>query len=584
MRVLKFIITNIKPYKIYVLGIFLAMCLVTVDNTFKPFLVKQFIDIVSNQEQGSLWFVFFCYALLQFMLASVWTISDYCMIKYTAKFRLDVAKYFMKKLYEHPYSFFQNQLAGSLTSKINDAFQHLPHLIFTIINPFMYFILMMLISLWLLASVAPIFALSMGAWILLFSVIVFISMKKSIFLNKQYAEEKSKVIGLVADYLSNMMSVKLFAGRVYEQNRFLKLQKPFVDIAEKGGFYHIWLYGFLGILTSLYALSFLAALILGYQKGIVSPGDFALVIMTNFNIINILFQLHNIMRDFIANWGAVDQAIALLEMNEITHSDKPNAIVLKCSQGQITFNQVKFHYKGTEPLFQNKSVEIMSGQKIGLVGYSGGGKSTFVNLILRLYEITDGDILIDGQDIRDVTQDSLRENIALIPQDPTLFHRSIMKNIRYGRVDATDQEVIAAAKKAHADEFITKLPQGYDSLVGERGIKLSGGQRQRIAIARAILKNAPILILDEATSQLDSITESYIQESLFELMQNKTTIVIAHRLSTLLYMDRILVFDQGKIIQDGSHKELLAQDGLYKIMWDAQVGGFLSDKKDKEIL
>lgn len=239
-------------------------------------------------------------------------------------------------------------------------------------------------------------------------------------------------------------------------------------------------------------------------------------------------------------------------------------------------------------------------------------------MILRLYDVTDGAILIDGQDIRDVTQDSLRENIAMIPQDPSLFHRSLMENIRYGRIDASDEEVIEAAKKAHAHEFISALPQGYDSLVGERGVKLSGGQRQRIAIARAILKNAPILILDEATSQLDSVTESLIQESLLELMNSpatrhceeqsdaaiheniidwiaspsarndengdarnegsRTTIVIAHRLSTLLHMDRILVFDKGKIIEDGTHSELLAKAGLYKTLWDAQVGGFLGDE------
>ncbi len=208
---------------------------------------------------------------------------------------------------------------------------------------------------------------------------------------------------------------------------------------------------------------------------------------------------------------------------------------------------------------------------------SGGGKSTFVNLILRLYDVTDGAIFIDGNNIRDITLNSLHKSIAMIPQDPSLFCRSLMENIRYGCIDASDMEVIQAAKLAHAHDFIIKLPQSYDSLVGERGVKLSGGQRQRIAIARAILKNAPILILDEATSQLDSVTESLIQDSLYNLMQNKTTIVIAHRLSTLLHMDRILVFDHGRIVEDGSHEELLLKNGLYKSLWDAQVGGFLSD-------
>ncbi len=269
--------------------------------------------------------------------------------------------------------------------------------------------------------------------------------------------------------------------------------------------------------------------------------------------------------DFNQAYGKCKQSLIAL-MIPLEIQDSPHAISLKCEHGKITFNKVKFHYKGTEPLFQNKSIEIKAGQKVGLVGYSGSGKSTFVNLILRLYDITDGEILIDDQDIRNCTQDSLRDNIAMIPQDPALFHRSLFDNIRYGKIEVTDEAVIV------------QLPEGYDSLVGERGIKLSGGQRQRIAIARAILKNAPILILDEATSQLDSLTESLIQESLWTLMQHKTTLVIAHRLSTLLHMDRILVFDKGKIIEDGSHHTLLANNRLYKKLWDAQVGGFLGDE------
>lgn len=257
--------------------------------------------------------------------------------------------------------------------------------------------------------------------------------------------------------------------------------------------------------------------------------------------------------------------------------DQPNSNILTITRGEIVFDKVKFYYKGTAGLFQNKSVVIQSGQKVGLVGYSGSGKSTFVNLILRLYDVIDGKLLIDNQDIKYVTQDSLHAAIGMIPQDPTLFHRSVLDNIRCGRLNATTAEVVEAAKHAHAHDFIIKLPQGYDSLVGERGVKLSGGQRQRIAIARTILKNAPILLLDEATSQLDSMTENNIQNSLWELMQHKTTIVVAHRLSTILHMDRILVFDHGIIVEDGTHQELLAKSGLYKTLWSAQVGGFLGD-------
>jgi ATP-binding cassette subfamily B protein len=289
-----------------------------------------------------------------------------------------------------------------------------------------------------------------------------------------------------------------------------------------------------------------------------------------------MFEMATRIRDFITGWGTVNQALKLLEL-PVEIQDKPNAEQLSVTRGEITFEHVRFHYKGAEALFENKSITIFPGEKVGLVGYSGSGKTTFVNLILRLFEVDKGSIKIDGQDIRDVTQDSLRANISLIPQDPILFHRTLMENIRYGRLSASNEEVIEASRKANAHDFIALLPQGYETYVGERGVKLSGGQRQRIAIARAILKNAPILILDEATSQLDSITENVIQESILELMKDKTTLVVAHRLSTLLSMDRIIVFDKGNIVEDGTHNELLAQGGLYKTLWEAQIGGFLPD-------
>ena len=611
MRVLKFIIANIAPYRIFVLGIFFAMCAIAICDTLKPFLVKQFIDIVSGRKQESLWLIFAFYAIRQLVLLCTWALSDYCIFRYTAKFRLDVIKYFTDRLYDHSYSFFQNQLAGSITSKVGDAFQQLPGIIFTMINPFMSLALTIMISLGLLFSVAPTFAIFMVIWLLLFLAIVAISMKKGVIINKNYSEEKSKIIGFTSDYLSNMMSVKLFANKTHEQNYFLILQKPFLMSAKKLGIYQILFYLLLGILTTIYALCFLASLILGYKEGVVSPGDFVLVIMTNFNIMSTLFELPNSLREFMSNWGAVDQAIAILDEHEIVPADSQSTSTLQVSRGQIIFDKVKFHYKGTDPLFEDLNIEIRAGQKVGLVGYSGGGKTSFANLILRLYDVTEGRIFIDGQNINEVTQDSLRSNIAMIPQDPSLFHRSIMDNIRYGRIDASDAEVIEASRRAHAHEFIMTLPSGYESLVGERGVKLSGGQRQRIAIARAILKNAPILILDEATSALDSVTENLIQESLLELMNSssnsecspledspleasplearhikagqitgaRTTIVIAHRLSTLLHMDRILVFNKGKIIEDGTHHELVKSGGHYRELWDAQVGGFLGDEK-----
>jgi ATP-binding cassette subfamily B protein len=311
-----------------------------------------------------------------------------------------------------------------------------------------------------------------------------------------------------------------------------------------------------------------------YGSRLISVGDFVLILGLGMEVAHITWYTMSQVDEFNQAVGKCKQSLgSLIVPHDI--KDKKDASNILITKGQITFSDVKFHYKGTEPLFQNKSITIEPGQKVGLVGYSGGGKSTFVNLILRLFDVTDGHIFIDDQDLREVTQDSLRQHIGMIPQDPSLFHRTLMENIRYGRIEATDEEVIEAAKKAHAHEFISKLPQGYESPVGERGIKLSGGQRQRIAIARAILKNAPILILDEATSALDSVTEKYIQEALHTLMIGRTTIVIAHRLSTLAEMDRILVFDNGQIIEDGNHQDLMNLKGHYALMWQMQAGGFL---------
>jgi ATP-binding cassette subfamily B protein len=259
--------------------------------------------------------------------------------------------------------------------------------------------------------------------------------------------------------------------------------------------------------------------------------------------------------------------------------DSPNARDAQIAHGAIEFDAVNFQYPQGAQVFRDLSLFIPAGQRVGLVGLSGSGKSTFVSLVLRLYDPQAGNIRIDGNDLRALTQDALHRQIGVIPQDPTLFHRSLRENIRFGRTEASDHEVELAAKRAHAHEFIAEIAEGYDSQVGERGIKLSGGQRQRIAIARVMLKDAPILILDEATSSLDSITEQKIQDALDDVMQGKTVIVVAHRLSTIAHLDRILVFSNGQIVEDGTHAALLVQRGAYFALWSRQVGGPLTESE-----
>jgi ATP-binding cassette subfamily B protein len=562
-----------KPYRPYLFGMLLAMVGVAAYTNFQGYFIKLMVDAVVGNAYESVIRIAIWYGLLQLCLVFVWALYDVFAGK-AEPMKTEITKQILDRVKNYDIMFFQNNLGGSLSSKIKDASTLIPSLVYLSIDNYFQLILIIVIAAVLLANTHWVFSVALIIWVILFLTVFFKNMQTVRNLSSATAESDAKIWGKIVDYLGNILSVKYFASHQYEATTLAKVQDEYNGRVYLKRQFLTEFYFFLGLAFSIYIIGCMAFLIYLYGNHLITPGDFVFVFSINYKIIDQLFTATHSLRDFVTHWGTVDQALTILDtVPEI--QDKPDATVLKLTWGEIIFDKVKFNYKNTESLFQNKSVTIAPGQKIGLVGYSGSGKSSFVNLILRLYDVEQGAVLIDGQDIRDVTQDSLRRAIGMIPQDPSLFHRSLMENIRYGRIDATDKETIDAAKYAHAHEFISKLPQGYDSLVGERGVKLSGGERQRIAIARVFLKNASILILDEATSQLDSVTESHIQESLWKLMQGKTTIVIAHRLSTLLRMDRILVFNRGKIVEDGTHPELLAQNGLYKTLWDAQVGGFL---------
>jgi ATP-binding cassette subfamily B protein len=547
---------------------------------FNSVLIKQLIDLLPSVNDGNVAVLAIPASLIviNFIVFDnfTWRSVNYIWAKYVPVVQNKIIAVMLDYALSQSHGFYQNTLSGKVSKQITNLSDGVIDIITYKMTNFLRGGSLLIAAFAASYYVNSIFCLILITWFIIFATISISMSKKIVNLADKLAEEETVVVGELVDSLSNHSNVRIFGRKSQENLRMM----PFFDTQAKAYYslniYSIMLYCIQGGLIAIMMGFTVFALVKLYGKGLVTIGDFALILGLSMETGHMTWFLMSEVDHFNKAAGKCKQSlISLIVPLEI--QDKDDTAALNCTHGQITFDNVKFHYKGTEPLFQNKSIEISAGQKVGLVGYSGGGKSTFVNLILRLYDVTDGAILIDGQDIRDVTQDSLRENIAMIPQDPSLFHRSLMENIRYGRADSTDEEVIEAAKKAHAHEFISTLPQGYDSLVGERGVKLSGGQRQRIAISRAILKNAPILILDEATSQLDSVTESLIQESLWELMQNKTTIVIAHRLSTLLHMDRILVFDKGKIVEDGTHSALLSKAGLYKHLWDAQVGGFLGD-------
>ncbi|MDP2598200.1 MAG: ATP-binding cassette domain-containing protein, partial [Candidatus Liptonbacteria bacterium] len=311
-----------------------------------------------------------------------------------------------------------------------------------------------------------------------------------------------------------------------------------------------------------------------WQQSVVTLGTFVLIQLYIIGLGSRLWNFSQIIRDF---YGSYADAVEMVEIMKLPHEIKDvlGAKVLKVSAGEVVFKDMSFSFNSTREVLKKINLSIRTGEKVALVGPSGAGKTTVVRLLMRFYDVTKGAIMVDGQNIREVTLKSLRDAISLVPQDPLLFHRTIMENIRYGKPSATDADVMRAATLAHCDEFIQDLPKKYETYVGERGIKLSGGERQRVAIARAILKNSPILVLDEATSSLDSHSESLIQDALDTLMEKKTVIVIAHRLSTIKKMDRILVMEDGAIIEEGTHRDLARlKRGLYAKLWKLQAGGF----------
>lgn len=583
---LAFIKEVTKPFKKYVAGmVIIALAWAFILN-IQAYMVKLILNVAMSGNQThiyeDLFYLMALYLFSDFIYISIFRWYDWIIIHFRPNIKKHIVLVLMSRMMDHSHSFYQRQFAGDLTTRITDIAISVPDILRIVIDRLLACLLMLIFVLYNISRVHMKFTIALGLWVTLFLGISIVLVFRNKKLAYDVSDARAKVVGCVVDILTNMANVRFFARKNFETAYLTRYLNNSVGKDQKRDWFFLKLHAFQGCSFWIFQAVCFWWLLNGLVSKTMSPGDFVLVLTLNLHIIENFWNIAKDMREFWEKIGCVVQGLAIIE-SPIDVKNKPDAKDLVVTHGEIVFDNVQFQYHDAESLFEHESVVIKPGQKVGLVGYSGSGKSTFVNLILRIFDVTQGRILIDGQDIRYVTQDSLHESITMIPQDPSLFHRSLVENIAYGKKDANNQEIIAAAKRAYAHDFIINLSQGYDTQVGERGIRLSGGQRQRISIARAILKNSPVLILDEATSQLDSVTENQIQDSLWDLMQGKTTLVVAHRLSTLLQMDRILVFDQGSIVEDGSHEELLEKNGLYKKLWEAQIGGFLLDNGEDAI-
>ena len=553
-----------------------------------PYAIKEIIDAVTLANQSGMdIFTASKDALILFALLNLGIVlfsrGSGAMLVMTGPYlRREIRRTLFSYLQHHSHRYFITHFAGSLANRIAEVSMSSMHALWTVVFDFYPLIIKSAVALFLLINASDELALVLSLWLGIYVYVSYLLAKRCRVYAQDFAEARSLVTGKVVDSVTNVMNAKMFARRQHEEDYLTDYLNHEVDHALRTYWYMEKLRWFQFTAAMVLMIAMVGYALKIWSEGDMTVGEFSMVAGLAIMLIEAARGLSRSFLEFFEYLGNISDGVSIfVQSHEIV--DQPNAPQLQVHRGEIEFDDVSFTYKEGLQVFENLSVTIEPKQQVGLVGFSGSGKSTFVNLILRLFEAQGGAIRIDGQNILEVTQDSLRENVSMIPQDPQLFHRSLMENIRYGRLEASDDEVIEAAKKAHAHEFIMQTEKQYDSLVGERGVKLSGGQRQRIAIARAILKDSPILILDEATSSLDSHTEKQIQLGLKTLMQGRTVVVVAHRLSTISHLDRILVFDKGKIIEDGSHQQLLLRDGHYAHLWNMQAGGFLPEKDDAEV-
>ncbi|MEW9804600.1 ABC transporter ATP-binding protein [Mesorhizobium sp. ZMM04-5] len=496
---------------------------------------------------------------------------------YPMRIRWDVHRYLLKQ----SMTFYQDEFAGRIATKLMQTALAVRECVIKLIDVLNYVIVYFIGMLFIVGSSDWRLAAPLVAWLICYVLLLRYYIPRLGRVAEQQADARSMMTGRVVDSYTNIQTVKLFSHARREATYAREGMGEFLQTVHRSMRLVTTLYGLLYLMNSLLLFAVSAMSIWLWLGDAVSIGAVAVVIGLVLRLWGMSQWIMWEMSALFENIGTVQDGIGSISLPRLVE-DRPDAKEIVVGDGAIEYRNIGFHYGKGKGVIEDLSLTIRPGEKVGIVGRSGAGKSTLVNLLLRFYDLEKGAILIDGQDIGSVTQDSLRAHIGMVTQDTSLLHRSVRENILYGRPDASEEMMLEAAKRAEAVEFIAGLTdpkgrKGFDAHVGERGVKLSGGQRQRIAIARVMLKDAPILILDEATSALDSEVEAAIQENLYRLMQDKTVIAIAHRLSTIAAMDRLVVMDGGRVVEDGTHDELIAQGGLYAQLWSRQSGGFLLD-------
>lgn len=569
-----------KDHRFLLFVVVFALVSVAVVNVSVPLFFKKFFDILTLSDTRDTLFpqlikILIIIAGLEMLQWVFWRVATFGATYFQPRIKAKIANSCFAYLHQHSYSYFNNNFIGSLVKKVNrfiSVFERITDRIF-------WNLIGLVVNVSLIVLVLTIKNLILGifliVWLIIFITINIILANYRFKYDIERSKSESESSGALADTLTNHVNIKLFCGLSREKINFAKIQEKIRKIQQKVWNIENFFEAAQGLFVVILEIGLFYAGLKLWQVGKFTVGDFVLLQSYILIVFMKIWDFGRVIRNIYQDLSEAEEMTQIFNTpHEIVNSRSAKELNVK--KGKIEFDNVTFSYKKTRKILDKFNLKIKAGERVALVGPSGAGKTTVTRLLLRLHDIDKGKILIDDQKIKQVTLESLWQNVSLVPQDPILFHRTLVENIRYGKPDATDEEVMKASQQAHCDKFIDELPDGYETYVGERGVKLSGGERQRVAIARAILLNAPVLVLDEATSSLDSESEHLIQDALNNLMKKKTVIVIAHRLSTIMKMDKIIVIDEGGIVEQGTHQQLLKKKGgTYKKLWKYQAGGFI---------